>query len=307
MNSTVKCKIDSADDFASSKDCTTQRTIVVVNCILNVPLMLTSITGNALVVAAIINTTSIRSTSMTMLLSLAVSDLLVGSISQPLFIAGELTNDSFLERLAEMTEFALCGVSVCTMTAISVDRFLALQYPMRYQSFIITKPRVMYTSIIIIWIINVFSSGLYLWSWLTYFGIMAVGLCSCIFLSTFCYVKIYRIVRQHQVQIQAQQLAAAQSLSIGKNSNILQNTKRSALNTFIFYIAMILCYFPILISMSLSSISYKDWTKAWHLADTVLFSNSSINPLLYCWRLRDLRTAVVKTSRKLLCKQTDAK
>ena len=302
MNSTVKCNINSTDVFAEGEKCATQKTLVVVNCALNVALILISISGNTLVVFAMIKTPRIRSSSMSMLLNLAVSDLLVGLISQPFFVASELTVNSLLEKLSEMIEFILCGISICTMTAISVDRFIALQYPMRYQSAIITRPRVTYASIIIIWIGNVSSSGLYLWHWPTYFGMMAVGLCACIILSTFSYVKIYLIVRQHQIQIRAQEMAASQSISEGQTTNLLQN-KRSAMNTFIFYIVMILCYIPILISICLSSISYKDWTKTWHLAETVAFFNSSINPLLYCWRLRDLRAAVIKTLEKLLCKQ----
>ena len=61
--------------------------------------MLISILGNALVLAAIIRTPSIRSTHMIMLCSLAVSDFLVGLIAQPVFIAKELTKDSLLNNL----------------------------------------------------------------------------------------------------------------------------------------------------------------------------------------------------------------
>ena len=56
---------------------------------------------------------------------------------------------------------------------------------------------------------------------------------------------------------------------------------------------------------TLIAISDKDWQTEWHFADTAVFMNSSINPFLYCWRLRELRTAVVKTARQMLCKQTE--
>lgn len=305
INSTVKTKIDSADGVVNNESSFSQGTVfVTVNCVLNVPLMLISILGNALVVAAIIRTSSIRSTSMTVLCSLAVSDLLVGFIVQPFFIASELTTDPLMEKLSEMMEFALCGVSLCTMTAISVDRFMALHHPMRYQSAIIAKRRVIHASIITIWVINFSQSSVYFFNWSKYFSIMALGVCLCIFISTYSYIKIYQIVRQHQIQIQAQQQSAVQS-TFDKDHNLnMLRIKRSAINTFTFYIAMILCYTPILISMCLSSISYKHWTKTWHLADTVVFLNSSVNPLLYCWRLGDLRSAVLKTSRKVLCKET---
>jgi len=79
MNYTEKGKNDS----------TTHESIVIINCVLNASFMLISIIGNALVLAAILRTPSIRSASMIMLCSLAVSDLLVGFVAQPLYIADE--------------------------------------------------------------------------------------------------------------------------------------------------------------------------------------------------------------------------
>lgn len=284
---------------------TTRNIVVVTNCVLNVPLILLSIFGNALVVATMARTPSIRSPSMTMLCSLAVSDLLVGFVAQPLFITSELITNVFIKGLSEMMQFALCGISLCTMTAISVDRFLALHYPMKYQATMVTTPRIVYGPIITIWIANVSFSGLYFWRWTSYFSITAVGLFICILISTYTYIKIYQIVRKHQARIQAQQRAAGTQISIEAPSPNMLRIKRSAINTFIFYVAMILCYIPIIVSLSLASISYENWTKTWHFADTVTFLNSSMNPFLYCWRLADLRTAVIKTLRIILCRKTN--
>lgn len=281
-------------------------TFTVVNCALNGPLMLISISGNALVLAAIIRTPSIRSTSVIMLCSLAVSDLLVGFVAQPFFIANELTASRYIASISEIIAFVLCGVSLCTMTAISVERFIALRYPMKYHSAGTTKWRVIYLSIIIVWISNILFAAFYFWQWTTYFIIMTVGCCLGICISTFSYIKIYRIARRHHAQIHTQQQAVLQNSTNTRNDFNMRDVrmKKSALNTFIFYVAMILCYFPIIISLSLSSISYENWSKVWHLADTVAFLNSSINPILYCWRLRDLRIAVFKTFKDIICIQT---
>lgn len=251
-------------------------TSVVVICVLNAPLMLTSTAGNILVLTAIKKTPSIRSSSITMLCSLAVSDLLVGFIVQPFFLASLLTRVFLIERISKIMAFCLCGVSLCTMTAISIDRFLALQYPMRYQATITAHQRALNTLIVIIWLHNFVFSGFYVWNWPLYFIMIATGVCLFILVSTFCYIRIYRIVRRHQIQIQAQQQAAQQNTTEGDNSNMVR-MKRSALNTFIFYIAMVLCYFPIIISLCAASITSKDLPEVWHLADTVVFLNSSVN------------------------------
>lgn len=279
-------------------------TSVVVICVLNAPLMLTSTAGNILVLTAIKKTPSIRSSSITMLCSLAVSDLLVGFIVQPFFLASLLTRVFLIERISKITAFCLCGVSLCTMTAISIDRFLALQYPMRYQATITAHQRALNTLIVIIWLHNFVFSGFYVWNWPLYFIMIATGVCLFILVSTFCYIRIYRIVHRHQIQIQAQQQAAQQNTTEGDNSNMVR-MKRSALNTFIFYIAMVLCYFPIIISLCVASITSKDLPEVWHLADTVVFLNSSVNPLLYCWRLGEIRKAVLKIFRQMSRRQAD--
>ena len=72
-------------------DISNPETVIIINCVVNAPLMLISILRNALVLAAIIRTRSIRSTPhMIMLCSLAVSDFLVGLIAQPINIAEQL-------------------------------------------------------------------------------------------------------------------------------------------------------------------------------------------------------------------------
>ena len=136
-------------------------TIVVINCILNVPLMLTSITGNALVLVAILRTPSLRSVPSTIFLcSLASTDFLVGLVGQPFYIASELyhSTDGPLSKVETLISVSLCGVSLATMTAISVDRFLALHYHVTYANLMTTK-RAMTTSASL-WFVSILLSSL---------------------------------------------------------------------------------------------------------------------------------------------------
>ena len=117
------------------------------------------------------------------------------------------------------------------------------------------------------------------------------------------YVRIYCFIRRHQLQIYAQQQAVQRS-DVGNNLNVAR-LKRSAMNTFVFFIVLIICYFPMYVLLTLVGLSKKDRQAEWQFAIIAVFMNSSINPFLYCWRLRELRSAVVKTARQMLCKQTD--
>ena len=277
-------------------------TIVIINCALNVPLLITALIGNTLMLAAILRTPSLRSPSTILLCSLAASDLLVGIVVHPLYISYEITNNASLHPVLFTTAFAACGVSLLTMTTISVDRLLALQYHMRYPN-LMTPHHVMYASVTI-WFISFVSSSSYFWGRNAYYSCIVANIVICLLISTACYIRIFRIVRLHQSQIHVQQ-QAVERLNSAENNQNMQRSQKSAINTFIFYIVTIMCYTPMFIQMSILAIYPQFWTKAWCFTDTLAFMNSSINPFLFCWRLRELRMAVTKTARHMFCKQKE--
>ena len=271
--------------------------ITIINCALNVPLMIISISANSLVLAAMLTTPSLRSPSTVFLCCLTISDILVGFIAQPVYIATELERAPLLYGAMFALTSLACGVSVCTMAVISVDRYLALHYHMTYPH-IMTEKRALYITLTV-WLTGALVSCINLWNKSLFFYVTAVGIGVCITISTISYVKIFLIVRQHQLQIQVQH-QAVQNLS---TANRTLHLNKSAINTFIYFMFMILCYSPLFASMLILAIYQKHETEAWNFADTISFMNSSINPVLYCWRLRELRTAVLKILRKMSCSQ----
>ena len=157
---------------------------------------------------------------------------------------------------------------------------------------------------LIIWLINFLMSFSYLWNTHVHSLVTGVIAIICLIISTFYYIRIYRIIRRHQLQILAQQ-PALQSADAENNLNT-RGLQISALNTFVFYMALIICYLPSHVLLTLHGLSHThDWPTEWEFANTAVLMNSSINPILYCWRLRELRTAVIKTVRQMSCKQTE--
>ena len=304
VNYSFVVKNESKTDYLGNKDNSSYpNTTAIINCVLNAPLMLIAITGNSLVLVAILRTPSLRSPSTVFLCSLVVSDLLVGLVVQPLFIASELKFKSRpLLHAYSILSALVCGVSLCTMATISFDRFFALHYHMRYPDSVTTK-RAIYISATL-WFICALLSCIYFLSKRVFSLAITVGIVICLIISTFSYVRIYRIVHHHQLQIQAQQ----QAVEILDNEHHLSmvRSKKSAINAFTYSICMILCYTPMFISSLVTVVLlHRDWTTLWAFTSTLVFLNSSINPFLYCWRLSELRVAVVKTLRQMLCKQTE--
>ena len=168
---------------------------------------------------------------------------------------------------------------------------------MRYAT-LVTESRVKCV-LIIIWLISFLVPFFYFWKISVQVSLIGVFIVICLIISTLSYIRIYRIVRRHQLHINAHQ-QAVQSFNAGNNLNITR-LQRSALNTFVLYIVLIICYFPFYIVVSVN----KNWKIGWKFSSTLVFSNSCINPLLYCWRLRELRAAIVKTAKQVLCQQTE--
>ena len=299
-NATVDMMLDGLE---SEEESSPFETSVIINSVLNALLIPICITGNVLVLAAVWRNPSLRTPSIILLCSLAVSDLLVGFLALPINIAIALTplpRVSSQSRLSQARIFLiiqLCGVSLETMTAISVDRYLALRYHMRYPNMMTSRRATCVAATF--WCKNVILSLLSIWKKNTIFLVAVVFVALCLFISSITYNAIYRIVRHHQHQIHAQQ-QAVQSMNAEQNLKI--QAKKRALNTFIYYICMLLCYFPAAISI-LIWMTYKErWNIRWRFADTILFMNSAINPFLYFWRNREVREAVLKIVRKRLCK-----
>ena len=280
--------------------------VVVVNCSVNIVLALTSIIGNTLVLHAVWKTPTLRSPSMFLLCGLALSDLAVGAVAQPLFITNDLItlyrqsgapiHMSLFLNIYNMLGFSLCGISLCTVAAISVDRLLAIQKSLLYPS-IVTIPLVS-RLLVVIWTACVILASTQFWHQKSLLIFMGTVICVCLCISTISHVKIYQTVRHHRHAIQIQLQAVGSNTG---NANNMSGLKKSAFNAFIVFLVLIICYCPYLVVYVISSFYSINDFLARSLASTIVFTNSSLNPFLYCWRLREIRKVVLRTPRKLVC------
>ena len=271
----------------------------------NIVLSITASLGNILILIALRKVTSIHPPTKLLFQCLAITDLGVGLISQPLMatlihlvdnIDIKIWSVLFFHLLGSLS-IAFCGVSVFASTALSVDRLLALCLGLRYRH-VVTLKRIR----------AVLASGclavlllLLVWNFRTKTRIMIIiiFLTLCLSISLFSYTKIVLRLRQHQSSVRDNvQQGQANAGGIPLN---LERYKKTVVSVALVQLALVICYFPcniFLILLHLRRIPPGiDWILLYYTT-TLLFLNSSLNPCLYCWRIKEIRQAVKVTIRR---------
>ena len=276
----------------------------IANCAFNSFLSYTAIMLNIVTIQAIRKTPSLSKTLRTLLLSLSVSDVGVGLFSQPFYTSllikwsqkntpGWDTYEAF-----HFTAYLFSLASFCGVVAVSVDRFLAIHLHLRYQE-LVTRKRVV-AVVISIWVSSVFVSFLMFFVPPDYFHlvILIIGVVGLI-LTTMAYIRIYMAVRRHKNQIQVLQVQQVEQ--VGEVANF-SSIAKSAVGIFYVYLLFLFCYLPyffVLISIETNGPSIVS-KKIHFFSITLVFLNSSLNPVIYCWKMRHIRHAVIKMLRNMI-------
>lgn len=269
----------------------------VLTCILNAVFAVPAIIGNFLVLFAIWKTQLNRSPSNILLSTLAFADLQVGLIVQTSFVAYKLTE---IFRAAEMScyarfvnivfGYATTAVSLFTLTAIAIERFLALHLHLRYKE-VITKRRIL-SAAGFFWVIGFAVTSLYFLQRNAFGGIVITGELFSIAITSVAYIKIYKIVKRHEREINSQR-----RVSVYPGEQIELNMKkyqRSTLTMVIVFMSSFVCYVPYSIVM-IAKLKYGFTVQvkvAIDIFSTIVCINSSMNPVIYCWRMREIKQAV---------------
>ena len=280
--------------------------ITIANALVNLPLASVAILGNALVLYGVWKTPSLRSPSNLLLCGLASTDLSVGLIAQPVFITEVLVG--LYSRSANLTVAftkahkmigrSLCGVSLLMIAGISIDRFIAIVKPLHYPS-TVTSIRVT-RFVVASWALAVLSPSTEFWNPTVMHFISFVFLLICLCSSITCHTTMFKIMRRHRLQIQIHVQAIDDSITI----TTMARVRRSAFNTFVVFIVLMICYFPYLAAYLMRFAGKGGDIKLWiQLSVTVTFLNSALNPFLYCWRIREIRVATLRAFRKLVSKE----
>ena len=275
---------------------------------LNIFLSIAAFLGNTLILVALHKETSLHPPSKLLYRNLAITDLCVGIITEPLLVT-YLTSvvnrrwDSCYYTVLALIFLGntLCAVSLLTLTAISVDRLLALLLGLRYRQ-VVTLRR---TCIIVFgfWILSIVGSSTIFWNPHILLWYQYIGTALCLVTAIFAYTKISYTLRHNQIHVQNHVAQGQPSQAIPLNIARYRKAVYSALWV---QGTLVICYLPNTIAVFLTPQTGVPLSiyLARELAASMVLLNSSLNPLLYCWKIREVRQAVKETLRQVFCRSS---
>ena len=275
-------------------------------CVFNAYLSYTATMLNIVAIYAIRKTLSLPKNFKTLLLSLAVSDLGVDLLAQPMYVVylidSQQNNDTntVIYFASRIPLDLFITASLLSVTALCAERFLAIYLHLRYQE-LVTNKRVG-AVVVSIWVISALISLIRFFIPKNIADVSVVIIdAACIITATSLSVKLYLTLRRYINQNQIPQVAQ------NDQGESVQRKRKSAMASLYVYLVFIVCYLPnicVLITIASNSEPRIDVNHLQFYTLTLLFLNSTLNPLIYCWKMKRIQHTIVGTLRNLFSSPT---
>ena len=263
---------------------------------------------NALIIMSVKRRKDLQRASNILLSSMAVTDVLVGSLCVPLsavvglLVSYRVLADHYICKLDFVVlsfSITLTLCSVFHLTMIAWERYMAIR---KWRDYKVRVTRSLTKKLAAIaWILaivtvsplhfitlmrrenDVFSLALEI-----FFIILSVSVMFALCLIIYFYVMVYLRVRKCKLS----QIGQVSGLVNGKLEH------RVAMTTLLVTVALILSFYPVIVGSILQGI-YPVFRQrlAMRVGDTFLYLNSVVNPLIYCYRDSRFRKAVLEILR----------
>ena len=275
--------------------------------VINIFMSITAFLGNTLILVALRKESSLHPPSKLLYRNLAITDLCVGIIVEPFSTAYWISEAMerwdicfYALHLSSMINSVLCSVSLLTLTAISIDRLLALLLRLRYRQIVTLKKT--YVVMLILWACSTVAATMYIVNALVTSWWANLVTLLCLVTSIFSYTKIFLTLRYNSIQPQ-EQMWQAQSTQVTPLN--MARYRKAVSSALWIQVTLVVCYLPYAVAVFLTpqgKLTLHNYLSR-QFGFTVICLNSSLNPLLYCWKIREVRQAVkrVKDTLRQIC------
>ena len=278
--------------------------VIVFSAVINAIASPITVVLNALLIIAAKRKPRLRAHKSNILLALlATTDLMVGLILQPTFIAIITTVVQSKSGFCTLTDaFRHCGgclvsASLIHLALISMERYLAIKHPFIYDT-IVTEAHLLFASTLA-WLLSIFLQISVVFGKTLYFTMKTTCQIVIVSFTILCHLSVYRETNRHERHVAAHQVTKEAREKFEKDKKALKITS-IVLGT------LLICYTPLTVSrMTLPKyryeISLNTAYTVFFLTATVALLNSLINPVIYSVRLRQFRVAIIE----LICRNVN--
>lgn len=262
---------------------------------------------NALVIAAVIKRPRLQTNPNILLACLAVTDVLTGLVVEPLLIALNIVTLQELQSTGDKLNSG-CGLyvlvtgafrflsfsSLLHLTLVTIERFVAIKYTMRYVRVITYKN--IKIAVVSVWILSAalelfrFAATTHSQATMYSSAVYATVIVCCLLFIICSYVTMFRETSRHRRQIAIRQTP--------QNEVRRFLSENKALKTTAYVVgAVLLCYLPLILFVFFI-FQFKvllhliPIVRPW--VPTLTALNSLLNPLIYCWRQKEMREFVFR-------------
>lgn len=277
----------------------------------NLLLSFIAIVANILILVALGKVSSTRAPTKLLFRFLAIIDLCVGLVSQPLgavvFDLPQIIEVKFnvykeIYRAHIISTFVLSEISIVLSTLVSVDRVLALSLSWRYGQ-VVTLKRVRTLLICLCCTRFVTVPCLILQYYLGYysiifFAVFVLSMIGALLTSVSCYVKIFFKLEEHQNQVRN---IGSQGQTAGSSLDVTRY-KKTVSSIAWMQLVLLVCFLPFdTLCMGHMVAGYRYTVVHWRVVTTYLYLNATLNPLLLCWKIADVRRATRDPIKNICC------
>ena len=275
----------------------------MVTAVVNMICSLIASSGNAIIIITFYKSDHLRSQSHLLLWCLAFADFATGLIVQPFYGAYKMvyltghhgSSSCVLRIISETVAWFSAAMSCSLFAAITGERYLALHYHLRYNEVVTTRKILIFIGFLVVSTAILSVSRFATNDVKPFLYINIFGLLSSLFTLFICYWKIYKQVRRHFCQIQAQSL-----VRVGGQRLDVQRFKKSVVNMAYVSVLYMVSYLPFtcVLFAYLSFGFTSNVEAAYDITRTIAFMPSWWNPFLYFWKIHELRQAVRNVMRR---------
>ena len=273
-----------------------------------------AVAGNILIMAAIWRNQTLRTPSYILLSGMAFTDLCTGLITQPFYAASRLICLELLQELNDnqlslfsyvIATAASCAsyfssLTVILITLMSVERWLHMTrrslLTVRRCYFLVAIISALLIPVAAVRLMSFFKNAV----GVVLRTVSFIALLLCTITTLIAYFKVFKIIRRHQQQVTAND----SSQNFGQPAINLAKYKKSVFTMLYILALLLVSALPLLTYVGLSMFKYNrsDLELVLLIAMMFLFLSSSLNPLIYLWRMNDIRNGVKKLVNQLRCK-----